>query len=103
MLAANDWLPVRKRFDPLVDVNAGNVAPALDAWMGTLAFAGQIGTDNSISGPDGVVVIPGTNTVYVGDVASVKIVDVGTMTVVKSIQLPGSTTKRARRFFRRGC
>jgi hypothetical protein len=62
---------------------------------GATAFAGQVGTDNSISGPDGVVVIPGTNTVYVGDVASVKVVDVGTMTVVKSIPLPGSTTKRA--------
>jgi hypothetical protein len=62
---------------------------------GLLAFAGQVGTDNSISGPDGVVVIPGTSTVYVGDAASVKVVDVGTMTVVKNIPLPGSTTKRA--------
>ena len=64
---------------------------------GALAFAGQ-GTDNAHSGPDGVAVIPGTNTVYVGDVGSVKIVDVGSMTVVKNIPLPppGATTTTLR-------
>jgi len=61
---------------------------------GATAFAGQIGTNNAISGPDGVVVIPGTNIVYVGDVGSVKVVDVSSMTVVKNIPLPppGATT-----------
>jgi hypothetical protein len=55
-------------------------------------FAGQTGANNDTSGPDGVNAIPGTNTVYVGDVSSVKVVDVGTKTVVKNIALtpPGS-------------
>jgi hypothetical protein len=50
---------------------------ALDVWnsstyqllgqikgTGALAFAG-VGSSNDTSGPDGVVVVPGTNTVYV--------------------------------------
>ncbi|GAC1401633.1 MAG: hypothetical protein NVS3B17_10390 [Vulcanimicrobiaceae bacterium] len=45
-------------------------------------FTGQIGTNNTISGPDGVVVIPGSSVVAVGDVNVVKFVDTTARTVV---------------------
>jgi hypothetical protein len=61
----------------------------------TGGFAGQdSGGNNDKSGPDGVVGIPGTATLYVGDVGSVKIVDTTTKAVTKSIPIspPGSST-----------
>jgi hypothetical protein len=47
-------------------------------------FTGQK-ANNDISGPDGVVAIPGTDIVYVGDVNAVKVVDVGTRSIVTTI------------------
>ena len=61
----------------------------------TGGFAGQDpGGNNDKSGPDGVVGIPGTSTLYVGDVSSVKIVDSSAKAVTKNIQItpPGSNT-----------
>jgi hypothetical protein len=77
---------------------------ALDVWdtksyqllgqikgTGATAFAG-VGASNDTSGPDGVVVIPGANTVYVGDVNSVKVVDTSAMSITKTILLTDPTT-----------
>jgi hypothetical protein len=47
-------------------------------------FAGWGGVPKK-SGPDGVVVIPGTSLVYAGDVGSVKVVDLDQKKIVKSI------------------
>ena len=47
-------------------------------------FTGD-GASSDTSGPDGVVAIPGTDTVYVGDVNTVKVVDVGSRSIVKTI------------------
>ncbi len=47
-------------------------------------FTGQK-ANNDISGPDGVVAIPGTDIVYVGDVNTVKVVDVGARSIVTTI------------------
>lgn len=55
-------------------------------------FAGQT-ADNDKSGPDGVNPVPGTNIVYVGDVNSVKIVDVAAKSVIKNIPLATSGTR----------
>jgi len=45
-------------------------------------FTGQMGTNNDASGPDGVVIIPKTSIVAVGDVNVVKFVDVNAHSVV---------------------
>ncbi|HTJ27003.1 MAG TPA: hypothetical protein VMA36_12670 [Candidatus Limnocylindria bacterium] len=55
-------------------------------------YAG-IQSSNDISGPDGVVSIPGNPDVYVGDVDSVKVVDTNAGTVVKIIAT-GTAGKR---------
>jgi hypothetical protein len=47
-------------------------------------FAG-VGPSNATSGPDGVVPIPNTDTVYVGDVNRVALVNAGSLSVVTSI------------------
>lgn len=47
-------------------------------------YAG-IKSSNDISGPDGVVVIPGNPKVYVGDVNSVKVVDTSSASLVTTI------------------
>jgi hypothetical protein len=47
-------------------------------------FTGQ-GPTSDKSGPDGVVAIPGTDIVYVGDVNTVKVVDVGARSIVTTI------------------
>jgi hypothetical protein len=54
-----------------------------------------VGADNSKSGPNGVNVIPGTNFIYVGDVNSVKIIDTSTDTVVNTINIGGTSGRRA--------
>lgn len=47
-------------------------------------FTGD-GSSSDKSGPDGVVAIPGTDTVYVGDVNTVKVVDVAARSIVTTI------------------
>jgi hypothetical protein len=44
-----------------------------------------VGANNDKSGPDGLNIIPGTNFVYVGDVNSVKIIDVNSDTVINTV------------------
>jgi hypothetical protein len=46
--------------------------------------------DNSRSGPDGVIVAPGSNFIYVGDVNAVQVVDKTNNTVVKTIAVSTS-------------
>jgi hypothetical protein len=46
-----------------------------------------VGATSDTSGPDGLVGIPGTNTVYVGDVNAVKVVDVAAQQVVSTIPI----------------
>ena len=48
------------------------------------------GANNDKSGPDGLNIIPGTNFAYVGDVNSVKIIDLNTLTVVNTIVVSNS-------------
>ncbi|WP_231937355.1 YncE family protein [Caballeronia udeis] len=55
----------------------------------TGSFAGN-GATTSSSGPDGLVGLPGTNTLYVGDVNAVKVMNTSTQTLTKTI--PISTT-----------
>ena len=55
-------------------------------------FAG-IGKTSDTSGPDGLVGIPGTNIIYVGDVNSVKVVDVAAQQVVKTIPISTSGSR----------
>jgi hypothetical protein len=55
-------------------------------------YAG-IGATSNASGPDGLVGIPGTNTIYVGDVNSVKVLDVGAQQVTKTIPISTSGSR----------
>jgi hypothetical protein len=59
---------------------------------GATPFTG-IGSDSDHSGPNGVVGIPGTTILYVGDVSSVKVVDSSLKKVIKNIPInpPGSS------------
>lgn len=62
---------------------------AIDVHHSTVAYRVTGFTGNKgkpeISGPNGVVVIPGTDTVYASDVDSVKVVDLAQRKIVKSI------------------
>jgi hypothetical protein len=63
----------------IIDTNTTKLVAQIPGFVG---FTGN----NNTSGPDGVVVIPGTNTVYVGDGKSrVQVVDVSTRTITKTI------------------
>jgi predicted small secreted protein len=53
------------------------------------------GANNDKSGPDGLNIIPGTPFIYVGDVNSVKIIDTTSDTVVKTINIGGTSGFRA--------
>jgi hypothetical protein len=52
-------------------------------------YAG-IGKNSTKSGPDGIVGITGTHTIYVGDVNSVKVVDTDAQQVIKTIPISGA-------------
>src|SRR5438045_4025282 len=54
-----------------------------------------VGANNSMSGPDGLNLITGTNFIYVGDVNSVKIIDTSSDTVVNTIAIGGNSGLRA--------
>jgi DNA-binding beta-propeller fold protein YncE len=54
-----------------------------------------VGANNDKSGPNGLNIITGTTFIYVGDVNSVKIIDTQTDTVVKTINIGGSSGFRA--------
>jgi hypothetical protein len=58
----------------------------------TGSFAGN-GATTSSSGPDGLVGLPGTNTLYVGDVNAVKVMNTSTQTLTKTIPI-GTTGNR---------
>jgi len=63
----------------IVDTNTTKLVAQIPGFVG---FTGN----NNTSGPDGVVVVPGTNFVYVGDGRSrVQVVDVSTKTITKTI------------------
>jgi hypothetical protein len=55
-------------------------------------FAGN-GATTSNSGPDGLIGLPGTSTLYVGDVNAVKILDTSTQTLVKTIPINTTGTR----------
>ena len=58
-----------------------------NAFAGCTPNANCVGANNGKSGPDGVNWIKGTNFLFVGDVNNVRVVDMTTNTVVKSIQV----------------
>lgn len=49
-----------------------------------------VGATSNTSGPDGVVVVPGSNSVYVGDVNNVKVVDVNAGAITATIPIASS-------------
>jgi hypothetical protein len=53
------------------------------------------GANNDKSGPNGLVLVTGTNFLYVGDVNSAKIIDTSSNTVVNSIPIGGNSGLRA--------
>jgi YVTN family beta-propeller protein len=60
---------------------------------GATPFAGVVNNangsaNNDKSGPDGVVAIPGTSILYVGDAGSVKVVDASLKQVIANIPIP---------------
>ncbi|SAL84962.1 hypothetical protein AWB74_07120 [Caballeronia arvi] len=55
-------------------------------------FAG-VGATTDASGPDGIVGITGTNTIYVGDVDSVKVVDTNALKTIKTIAISNSGSR----------
>ena len=58
-----------------------------NAFAGCSPTANCVGANNGKSGPDGINWITGTNFLYVGDVDFVRVVDITTNTVVKSIRV----------------
>ncbi|MGF6756121.1 YncE family protein [Paraburkholderia sp. GAS42] len=70
-----------------LDVFDAKTATLLDQISAN--FAG-IGPSHDKSGPSGVTPVPGTSLVYVGDVNSVKVIDVATKKLVKTITVSAS-------------
>jgi hypothetical protein len=74
----------------VIDIN-NNTLIAQITGTGANAFAGCHptadckGVDNSLSGPDGINIIPGTNFIFAGDVDSVKVIDKTSNSIVKTI------------------
>jgi hypothetical protein len=58
---------------------------------GTSAFTG-FNANTDLAGPDGLVGIPGTNTLYASDVNSIKVIDISTQQVVSTIAVPPLST-----------
>ncbi|MEN8506057.1 MULTISPECIES: hypothetical protein [Paraburkholderia] len=58
-------------------------------------FTGAGATTNE-SGPDGIVGITGTNTIYVGDVGSVKVIDTAARKTVNTIAISTSGSRSMR-------
>ena len=58
-----------------------------NAFAGCSPTANCVGANNGKSGPDGINWITGTNFLYVGDVDFVRVIDMTTNTVVKSIRV----------------
>jgi hypothetical protein len=58
---------------------------------GPTAFTG-FNANTDVAGPDGLVGIPGTNTLYAGDVNSIKVIDVAQQKVVSTIAVPPLNT-----------
>jgi hypothetical protein len=58
-----------------------------NAFAGCSPTANCVGANNGISGPDGINYITGTNFMYVGDVDSVKVLDISTQKIVKTIKV----------------
>jgi hypothetical protein len=56
-----------------------------NAFFGCAPTANCVGANNGLSGPDGINLITGTNTLFVGDVNSVKVVDSVSGTVQSTI------------------
>ncbi|MEA3117779.1 MAG: hypothetical protein QOI13_1049, partial [Paraburkholderia sp.] len=54
---------------------------------GASAFTG-VNSNTDLAGPDGLVGIPGTSTLYAGDVNSIKIINISTQQVVGTIAVP---------------
>ena len=65
-----------------------------NAFTGCKPNASCAGANNGLSGPDGINEIPGTGQLFVGDVDFVRVVDIPTNSVVKSIRV-GTTGYRA--------
>ncbi|GAC1406715.1 MAG: hypothetical protein NVSMB64_12740 [Candidatus Velthaea sp.] len=67
----------------VVDTTTNSLIAQITNGPGGTFFG--IGPTFGQSGPDGVTPVPGTTTVYVGDVNSVKVVDVDARSIVKNI------------------
>ncbi len=73
-----------------VDVVDTKTNALLDSIPG--GFAGM-GATAKVSGPDGIVGVTGTNTLYVGDVDSVKIVDTSALKTVGTVVISNSGSR----------
>src|SRR5438874_5355522 len=76
----------------VVDTKTNKLIAQISGFAGCFttantAVANCAGADNGHSGPDGINLISGTNFIYVGDVASVKVVDKTTNSIVTTINV----------------
>jgi hypothetical protein len=60
---------------------------------GASAFTG-FNSNTDLAGPDGLVGIPGTSTLYAGDVDSIKVIDISTQQVASTISVPHASPHR---------
>jgi len=79
----------------VIDIRTNALLRQVGGFSGCNTGPTCAGANNDKSGPNGINFIPGTNFIYVGDVNAVRIIDVNSWTVVKSINIGGNSGFRA--------
>ena len=79
----------------VVDIHNNTLVRQVTGFTGCNTGPTCAGANNDKSGPNGVDVIPNTNFIFVGDVNAVRVIDTNTWTVVKSINIGGTSGLRA--------
>lgn len=79
----------------VISTTSGQLVRQIGGFSGCNTGPTCAGANNDKSGPDGIDLITGTNFIFVGDVNAVRVVDKQTNSIVKSINIGGSSGLRA--------
>ena len=79
----------------VIDTRTNTLVRQVGGFSGCDTGPTCAGANNDRSGPDGIDIIPGTPFIFVGDVNAVRVIDTNSWTVVKSINIGGTSKLRA--------
>jgi len=79
----------------VIDLRTNTLFRQVGGFAGCNTGPSCVGANNDKSGPDGIDIIPGTPFIFVGDVNAVRIIDTNSWSVVKTINIGGTSGMRA--------